>query len=148
MRALLQRVIKAKVSINGAMCDEIGQGYVIFLGIGEQDDNHTAERLWNKIRNERIFEDETGKTNLSLLDVNGQCMVISQFTLYADCKKGRRPSFDAAMPAAGANELYEFFLELVESDRGSVAHGEFGAMMDIELVNNGPFTIWLDTEQF
>ena len=147
MRALIQRVSRAQVRIDGHVHGEIGKGFVILLGIGESDTNNEAELLWGKISKLRIFEDESGKTNLSLHDVSGECMVISQFTLYADCKKGRRPSFTKAAAPDEANRLYEYFLELVSQDLGSVAHGVFGAMMDIELVNNGPFTIWLDTDE-
>ena len=146
MRALLQRVSQASVSVDGNELGSIGAGYLILLGVGEGDTPDVAAKLWEKIRKLRIFEDENGKTNLSLMDVGGDVLVVSQFTLYADCKKGNRPSFTRAMEPAGAEAMYELFLDLVRKDVPTVAHGEFGAMMDVSLVNDGPFTIWLDTE--
>ena len=147
MRALIQRVSQASVSIDGELRGAIGKGFAILLGVGEEDAVEQAETLWNKIYNLRIFEDEDGKTNLLLADVGGDVLVISQFTLYADCKKGRRPSFTGAAAPGVANELYEYFVSLARKDVPHVATGEFGAMMDVSLVNNGPFTIWLDTER-
>ena len=146
MKAVIQRVSHAAVFIEDATVGEISLGFVILLGVGQGDTEAQAEKLWNKIAKMRIFEDSDGKTNLALADVGGQVMVVSQFTLYADCKKGNRPSFTSAMEPAEANRLYEYFLALVRADMGHVAHGEFGAMMDIDLVNSGPFTIILDTE--
>ena len=146
MRALIQRVSAASVRVDGELYDSIGAGIVVFLGVGGNDAERDAELLWNKIRTLRIFEDDAGKTNLSLADVQGACLVVSQFTLYADCRKGRRPSFAGAMPPVRAEELYDYFVELVGLDCPGVSQGSFGAMMDVELVNNGPFTIWLDTE--
>lgn len=147
MRALVQRVSEASVTIEGCCHDAIGPGLLVLLGVGTTDTPADAQRLWGKVRDLRIFEDGDGKTNLSLLDVGGACMVISQFTLYANCKRGRRPSFTGAMAPGAARDLYESFLELVRDDLGSVAHGEFGAMMQVGLVNDGPFTIWLDTDE-
>jgi len=147
MRALIQRVTSAKVTIDGAVSGQIGRGYVILLGVGEDDTREVADKLWEKIRKLRIFEDEAGKTNLALEQVDGQVMVVSQFTLYANCKKGNRPSFTQAAPPQLATELYEYFVELVRGSLGNVATGSFGAMMDVELTNSGPFTIWLDTDQ-
>lgn len=147
MRALLQRVSSAQVSIDGKQTGSVAGGLVILLGVGDADTKAQADVLWNKILNLRIFEDENGKTNLSLADVGGELLVVSQFTLYADCKKGRRPSFTQAKAPNEANELYEYFIALAQKDVSHVATGEFGAMMDISLVNNGPFTIWLDTDR-
>ena len=146
MKAVVQRVADAQVSIDGEEVGRIGQGYVILLGVGQDDTEEQARKLWDKIFKLRIFEDEDGKTNLSLADVGGEAMVISQFTLYADCKKGNRPSFTGAMEPAEAERLYEYFLGLAQADVAHVAHGRFGAMMDIGLTNAGPFTIVLDTE--
>lgn len=146
MRALIQRVTRAQVSIEGEPHSSIGKGYVILLGVGAEDGNEQADKLWSKISKLRIFEDENGKTNVSLADVQGDVMVVSQFTLYANCKRGNRPSFTEAGAPDEANRLYEYFVELARRDIGHVATGSFGAMMQVELVNDGPFTIWLDTD--
>lgn len=146
MRALIQRVTRAQVSIGGELHSSIGKGYVILLGVGAEDGNEQAEKLWSKISKLRIFEDENGKTNVSLADVQGDVMVVSQFTLYANCKRGNRPSFTEAGAPDEANRLYEYFVELARRDIEHVATGSFGAMMQVELVNDGPFTIWLDTD--
>lgn len=146
MRALIQRVTRAQVSIEGEPHSSIGKGYVILLGVGAEDGNEQAEKLWSKISKLRIFEDENGKTNVSLADVQGDVMVVSQFTLYANCKRGNRPSFTEAGAPDEANRLYEYFVELTRRDIEHVATGSFGAMMQVELVNDGPFTIWLDTD--
>ena len=122
----------------------IGAGLLVLLGVGHDDTAQTAERMWRKISRLRIFCDDAGKTNLSLADVHGEVLVVSQFTLYADCRKGNRPSFtDAAQPST-ASELYELFCSLVEGDLGHVGHGVFGADMQVSLVNDGPFTVWLE----
>ena len=147
MRAVVQRVSHAEVRVDDEVIGAIGQGYLILLGVGEGDTEAQAEKLWGKIRKMRIFEDEAGKTNLLLLDVGGEVLVVSQFTLYANCKKGNRPSFTSAMEPTEANRLYEYFMELVRKDMGAVEHGIFGAMMDVSLVNDGPFTIVLDTDE-
>ena len=154
MRALIQRVSHAEVAIldDTPPADEhpirsIGKGFVILLGVCEEDTPAQAERLWGKILKMRIFDDEEGKTNLSLADVNGQVMVVSQFTLYANCKKGNRPSFTEAASADHACRLYRTFVELARADLGTVASGEFGACMSVNITNDGPFTIWLDTDQ-
>lgn len=146
MRALLQRVISASVSIQDKEISRIGSGLLVFLGVGPQDGRAEAERLVRKILALRIFEDSAGKMNLSLLDAGGEMLVVSQFTLYADCRKGNRPSFtDAALPDA-ARSLYETFVKLIERDiPGRVCTGEFGADMKVALVNDGPVTIQLDT---
>ena len=146
MRALIQRVTRAQVSIEGELHSSIGKGYVSLLGGGAEDGNEQAEKLWSKISKLRIFEDENGKTNVSLADVQGDVMVVSQFTLYANCKRGNRPSFTEAGAPDEANRLYEYFVELARRDIEHVATGSFGAMMQVELVNDGPFTIWLDTD--
>ena len=149
MRALVQRVTHAQVDIDGETVGSCERGYLILLGVGADDGPDQIERLWSKIFKLRIFEDEDGKTNLSLADVAGEALVVSQFTLYANCRRGRRPSFtDAAGPEL-ANNLYERFCELAEADLGSehVGRGIFGAMMEVSLVNDGPFTIWLDTNE-
>lgn len=146
MRALIQRVTRAQVSIEGELHSSIGKGYVILLGVGAEDGNEQAEKLWSKISKLRIFEDENGKTNVSLADVQGDVMVVSQFTLYANCKRGNRPSFTEAGAPDEANRLYEYFVELARRDIEHVATGSFGAMMQVDLVNDGPFTIWLDTD--
>lgn len=146
MRALIQRVTRAQVSIEGELHSSIGKGYVILLGVGAEDGNEQAEKLWSKISKLRIFEDENGKTNVSLADVQGDVMVVSQFTLYANCKRGNRPSFTEVGAPDEANRLYEYFVELARRDIEHVATGSFGAMMQVELVNDGPFTIWLDTD--
>lgn len=146
MRALIQCVSEAGIDIEGSHAGSIDCGFVILLGVGHDDTEQDAEKLWSKIRKMRIFEDEQGKTNLSLADVAGSVMVVSQFTLYANCKKGNRPSFtDAAKPDI-AIPLYEHFVALAKQDIPQVVTGKFGAMMDIHLTNHGPFTIWLDTD--
>lgn len=147
MRALVQRVRQAKVDIDGLTVGQIGHGYLVFLGVGQADDEACARKLWDKIRKMRIFDDEAGKTNLSLADVSGEVLVVSQFTLYADCKHGNRPSFTQAGAPDAARALYERFCEMVRADLGQVQTGRFGADMQVSLVNDGPFTIWLDTDQ-
>ena len=149
MRALIQRVRRASVTVDGQVVGSCGYGLLVLLGVGQHDDEAVADKLWRKMRDLRIFDDEAGKTNLSLLDVGGEALVVSQFTLYANCKRGRRPSFTEAGEPARANELYEHFCDLVENDLGEehVGRGVFGAMMDVELLNDGPFTIWLDTDE-
>ena len=145
MKIVLQRVKKAKVIFNNKVNGEIDKGYLLLLGIGKNDSKETAEKLVEKVKKLRLFEDENGKTNLNLEQVDGKVLVVSQFTLYANCKKGTRPSFDEAAPPLLANELYEYFLECCTKTFGSVQHGEFGADMQVELINDGPFTILLDS---
>ena len=149
MRALIQRVRRASVTVDGQVVGSCGHGLLVLLGVGQHDDEAVADKLWRKMRDLRIFDDEAGKTNLSLLDVGGEALVVSQFTLYANCKRGRRPSFTEAGEPDRANELYEYVCGLAEQDLGKehVGRGVFGAMMDVELVNDGPFTIWLDTDE-
>lgn len=145
MRAVVQRVSQAQVAIEGSTVGSIGRGHLILLGVGHADTKAEAQRLWSKIRDLRIFDDEDGKTNLALADVSGEVLVVSQFTLYANCRRGRRPSFTEAAAPAQAAELYEHFVELVRGDVAHVATGRFGADMQVSLVNDGPFTIVLDT---
>ena len=146
MRALIQRVSKARVLIDGETVGSIGRGFLVFLGVGISDGQPEIERLWGKISKMRIFEDEMGKANLSLADVGGEVLIVSQFTLYANCKKGNRPSFIGSAAPETAEALYEAFIERARIDVERVETGRFGAMMDVELVNDGPFTIWLDTD--
>lgn len=146
MRALIQRVQEARAEVEGATTGAIGPGLLILLGVGHDDTDAQAERLWSKIFKLRIFEDEQGKTNRSLTDVQGQVLVVSQFTLYADCRRGNRPSFTNASSPQEAKRLYELFCSLVQRDLGQVQCGVFGADMAVSLTNSGPFTIWLDTD--
>lgn len=148
MRAMIQRVTEAKVvnlDDDAASPASIEQGYLILLGVGHEDSEAEAEKLWSKILKLRIFEDENGKTNLSLHDVGGSVLVVSQFTLYASCKKGNRPSFTEAGSPDQADRLYQYFVDLVRKDNVAVQHGWFGAHMRISLTNDGPFTLSLDT---
>lgn len=155
MRALVQRVNHASVTVMPApgtqtparVSGSIDRGLLVLLGVGREDGDEQAARLWSKISRLRIFEDEAGKTNRSLADVGGAVLVVSQFTLYADCRKGNRPSFTAAGAPDKARRLYEVFCELVRTDLGDVQVGEFGAYMRVELENDGPFTVWLDTDE-
>ena len=147
MRAVIQRVRRGQVTVEDQAVGEIGPGFVILLGIGHSDGPAEADRLAAKIANLRIFADDEGKTNLSLLDVAGEALVVSQFTLYADCRKGRRPSFVRAAPPDVAAPLVETFAgKLRRAGVGRVETGEFGAMMLVEIENDGPFTIVLDTD--
>jgi D-aminoacyl-tRNA deacylase len=144
MRALLQRVSKAGVTVNGQTISAIGKGLLILLGVGHGDGEEQAKFLAEKIANLRVFEDEQGKTNLSILDVKGEAIVVSQFTLYADTRKGRRPSFiDAALPEV-AEPLVSRFAELLRGHGVSTQTGKFGAHMEVEIHNDGPVTIWLE----
>lgn len=146
MRAVIQRVSEASVTIDQQVTGAIKKGFVVFLGVGAEDTAKEADLLWRKISRMRIFADSEGKTNLDIETVGGNLLIISQFTLYADCKKGNRPSFTNAASQNLGNELYEYFLQLAEQDFPNVQHGEFGADMSIHLVNDGPFTIILDTD--
>ena len=147
MRAVIQRVSEASVTVDGQVVGAIGQGLLVLLGVGHDDSEQTAEKLWSKLARLRIFVDVGGKTNLSLADVGGQLLVVSQFTLYASCKKGNRPSFTDAGTPDEANRLYEWFVNRARADVPVVQTGRFGAYMDVALVNDGPFTIVLDTDQ-
>jgi D-tyrosyl-tRNA(Tyr) deacylase len=145
MRALLQRTTRASVSVEGTIVCEIGPGLVVLLGVGHGDDAASGAALARKIVELRIFRDDEGRTNRSLLDVGGQVLAVSQFTLFADTRRGRRPGFTDAAPPDVANELFERFCRSVESLGVVVGRGRFGAEMKVDLVNDGPFTIWLDT---
>jgi len=144
MRIVLQRVISASVSVADDVIGKIQKGYVLFLGVCASDTKAQADRLADKIAKLRIFPDENDKINLSIADVGGGILIISQFTLYADCRKGNRPSFTDAAGPGQANELYEYFLKACEGRFQKVAHGSFGAHMNVELVNDGPFTLVLE----
>ena len=145
MRAVLQRVTRASVTVDGEVLGKIGKGFMILLGVENSDTEEITDKMADKICKLRIFEDENGKTNLSLADVGGELLVISQFTLYADCKKGNRPSFVKAGQPKLANELYEYIIAEC-SKLINVQTGIFGADMKVELENDGPFTIMLDSE--
>jgi D-tyrosyl-tRNA(Tyr) deacylase len=147
MRAVVQRVSRAKVTVNDKVVGEIGRGLLVLLGVAETDETSDAEYLAEKILNLRIFEDADDKMNLSLLDSNGELLVVSQFTLYGDTRRGRRPSFIAAAAPDKANELYEYFVARGRESVTKVGTGQFQAMMDVELVNDGPVTIILDSEK-
>lgn len=144
MRALIQRVSKASVSVEGRVISQIGKGLVVLLGVGHGDGEEQVRFLAEKIAHLRIFEDEQGKTNLSVLDVKGEAIVVSQFTLYADTRKGRRPSFtDAALPEL-AEPLVDRFVEALRGYGVPTQTGQFGAHMLVEIHNDGPVTIWLE----
>lgn len=146
MRALLQRTTAARVRVGERVTGEIGLGLVVLLGVGPADDEATADGLARRTAELRIFEDEAGRTNRSLIEVGGSALVVSQFTLYADTRRGRRPGFTGAAAPALAERLYRRFAEALSALGVPVATGEFGASMAVELVNDGPFTIWLDTD--
>ncbi|NLY88262.1 MAG: D-tyrosyl-tRNA(Tyr) deacylase [Firmicutes bacterium] len=147
MRVLIQRVSEARVVVEGKETGRIGQGLLVLVGAGRDDTGADVRRLAEKTVNLRIFEDEAGKMNLSLLDVGGGVLVVSQFTLYADCRKGRRPSFADAAPPEEGERLYLEYVKAIEEYGVKVATGVFGAHMQVELVNDGPVTIWLDSEE-
>lgn len=148
MKFVIQRVSKASVSIDGNVVGKIGKGYMILIGIGKEDTTKEADRLVDKMLKMRIFDDADGKTNLSLADVGGELLLISQFTLYADCRKGNRPSFINAAPPDEAERLYEYVISKCKEQVQNVQTGSFGADMKVELTNNGPFTIILDSSLF
>lgn len=147
MRALVQRVTHAQVDIDGETVGSCGRGYLVLLGVGADDGPEQIERLWSKIFKLRIFEDENGKTNRSLADVDGQALIVSQFTLYANCKKGRRPEFLAAARPEVAIPLYEKFVQLCRDKGFHTETGEFGAYMQVDSLNDGPLTLVVDTDQ-
>jgi len=144
MKLVLQRVSSGSVKVCGQVYGQIGMGYVLLLGISGNDTHEKVDSMVEKIKKLRLFADGEGKTNLSISDVDGEILVISQFTLYADCRKGTRPSFTDAAPPALAEELYEYFIKKAIPYFKKVAHGKFGASMQVELVNDGPFTIVLE----
>lgn len=147
MRAVIQRVSRASVTVDGVVRGEIAQGLVVLLGVGKGDADNDAAYLANKTAGLRIFEDEAGKMSLALKDVGGKVLVISQFTLYGDVRRGLRPSFDAAAPPAEAERLYERYCDRLRQEGLEVQTGVFQAMMDVELVNDGPVTILLDSQK-
>jgi len=147
MRALLQRVSRATVVADGQVVGAIGHGFLVLLGIGQEDSEAQVKTLSDKIVHLRVFEDDEGKMNRSLLDIGGQVLVVSQFTLYANVRKGRRPSFTDAAPPAIAEPLVERFKSAIASYGLTVEGGVFGAYMQVELLNTGPVTIWIDSEQ-
>lgn len=147
MRFVIQRVTEANVKVDGQMIGEIGKGFMVLIGVGQEDTREIADKMIKKMVGLRIFEDENQKTNLSLADVDGQLLLISQFTLYANCKKGNRPSFIEAGAPDMAEELYEYIVTECKKSVPVVEKGSFGADMKVSLVNDGPFTIVLDSEK-
>ena len=144
MKALIQRVKEASVKINGEIYSSINSGMLVFLGVEKSDTFENAEKLSQKVLNLRIFEDENEKMNFSIQEIKGEILVVSQFTLCADCKKGTRPSFDNAANPEIANGLYEEFVKLLSKSGLIVKTGKFRAMMEISLINDGPVTFWLE----
>ncbi len=147
MRFVIQVVSEANVSIDSMIKGSIGKGFVVLVGVGQNDNEQIADRMVNKLLGLRIFPDDNGKTNLSLKDVNGELLVISQFTLYADCRKGNRPSFIKAGAPEEANRLYAYVISSCRESVKKVDTGVFGADMRVSLVNEGPFTIILDSDE-
>ena len=147
MRAVLQRTTRARVLVDESVVGEIGAGLVILLGVGPDDGEGTADELARKAAELRIFRDDDGRTNRSLLDTGGSALVVSQFTLFADTRRGRRPGFTGAAPPDLAERLYLRFADALSSLGVTVATGRFGAEMTVDLVNDGPFTIWLDSDE-
>lgn len=147
MRAVVQRVSRAKVTVNEWIAGEIGLGLVVLLGVGREDTESNVNYLAEKITGLRIFEDHDGKMNLSILDVGGSVLAVSQFTLYGDVRRGKRPSFDAAAPPEPARHLYELFVERIRAAGLRCETGRFQEMMQVELVNEGPVTILLDSSK-
>lgn len=147
MRAVVQRVSRAKVSVDGETTGEIGNGILLLLGVAQSDEEKNADYILEKVINLRIFDDAEGKMNLSFLDVKGELLVVSQFTLYGDSRKGRRPSYIEAAAPERANALYEYFVGEARKNLSKVETGKFQAMMDVELVNDGPVTILLDSSK-
>lgn len=147
MRAIVQRVKEARVEIEGEVVGRIGEGMLILLGAGKDDTEDEARYLAEKILTLRIFEDAEGKMNLSVTDTGGEVLVVSQFTLYGDCRKGRRPSFDKAAPLELAESFYELFVREIKERGVKVENGRFRAIMDVHLVNSGPVTLMLDSKK-
>lgn len=144
MKALIQRVKQASVKIDGELYSEIDKGMLILLGVSKDDELDNAKKLAEKLLNLRIYDDENGKMNKSLMDIKGEILVVSQFTLLADCKKGTRPSFDQAAPPDTAEKLYEDFVKIISESGLKVKTGKFRAMMDVSLINDGPVTLLID----
>jgi len=147
MRAVIQRVKRAEVRVNGQAVGTVGAGMLVLLGIGKEDNLEAAGSLADKIVNLRIFDDEQGRMNRSIAETKGSLLCVSQFTLYGDCRKGRRPSYDQAARPEVASQLYKAFVESVRAKGITVATGQFQAMMEVELVNDGPVTVLLDSER-
>lgn len=147
MKAVVQRVSKSDVTVDGEQVSKIGNGLLVLLGVGDEDTTKDADFLAEKIINLRIFEDDQGKMNISLKDISGQLMVVSQFTLLGDCRKGRRPSFIKAARPEKAGELYEYFVKKTQDLGVETKTGVFQAMMDVSLINSGPVTLLLDTKE-
>ena len=147
MKFVIQRVNHASVKVDGNVVGKIDKGYMVLIGISENDTKEIADKMIKKMIGLRIFEDENGKTNISLKDVSGELLLISQFTLYADCKKGNRPSFISAGKPDMANEMYEYIIEQCKKEISVVEKGIFGADMKVSLENDGPFTIVLDSKE-
>ena len=147
MKFVIQRVNHAEVKVDGEIVGKIGKGFLVLIGVGREDTKEDADWYLKKLLGLRIFEDENGKTNLSLADVNGELLLVSQFTLYANCKKGNRPSFIEAKNPEEANALYEYIIAECKKQIPVVETGSFGADMKVELLNDGPFTLMLESEQ-
>ena len=147
MKFVIQRVSQSSVAVDGEIIGQIGKGFMVLIGVSDEDTQETADKMIRKMVGLRIFEDENGKTNLSLADVNGSLLLISQFTLYANCKKGNRPSFIEAGAPDKANALYEYIIAKCREVVPIVETGSFGADMKVSLVNDGPFTILLESEK-
>ena len=147
MRFVIQRVTEASVTIDGEISGKIGKGHLVLIGVADTDTKEIADKMIRKMIGLRIFEDEQGKTNLSLADVDGGLLLVSQFTLYANCKRGNRPNFIEAGKPDMANEMYEYIIEKCRESVDEVQTGEFGADMKVQLLNDGPFTILLDSDQ-
>lgn len=147
MRFVIQRVSEASVKVDGNVIGKINKGFMVLIGVSDSDTKEVADKMVKKMIGLRIFEDENGKTNLALKDVGGELLLISQFTLYADCRKGNRPSFINAGKPDMANEMYEYIISKCKEEIEVVEKGEFGADMKVSLLNDGPFTIYLDSEE-
>lgn len=147
MRFLVQRVTEASVSVEGKVVGSIGQGFLVFVGICPTDTKEIADKMIKKLIGLRIFEDENGKINLDMKSVGAQMLIISQFTLYADCRKGNRPSFTNAGAPDMAKEIYQYIINECRKEISTVEEGRFGAEMKVSLLNDGPFTIWLDSAE-
>ena len=147
MKLVIQRVQEASVSVDQEVVGKIGHGFMVLLGVSQTDTEEIADKMFQKLMNLRIFEDENGKTNLDIKSVNGELLIISQFTLYADCRHGNRPSFIGAGTPDQANALYEYFLSQCRKEIPVVEQGIFGAHMMVSLINDGPFTIVLDSDE-
>jgi D-tyrosyl-tRNA(Tyr) deacylase len=147
MRVVVQRVASASVTVDGKLISKIGKGLLIFHGVAQEDTSADLDYLTNKVANLRVFEDDEGRMNRSLLEIGGEALVVSQFTLYGDCRKGRRPSFINAAPPEKAEALYQEFIQALSNTGVSVKAGIFQAMMDVKLINDGPVTILLDSSK-